>query len=234
MLALASAIGAVAIAGCGSAGGSSEAVVDMNGAKLTKATVEHWVSIAAARDYELMPSKPIPRWVIPDPPKFTECIAHLPALLGQGAKPPQTLGGRKAQCESRYQALRDQVLSGLISGEWFIAEGKRKGLRATEAEVTHRVERVRTSAFGNEAAFKRYLSYTGETFADQMFRSRIKVYSEKILQEIVAKPDRVQAMHEFSQGFPRRWVAKTSCSPGYVVPGCKQYRGSVIPEAGSL
>jgi hypothetical protein len=38
-----------------------------------------------------------------------------------------------------------------------------------------------------------------------------------------------QRKHEvssaFANEFSRRWIAKTSCEDGYVVPGCKQFGG---------
>ncbi len=226
----------VGISGCGSAGGSSEVVVDVNGAKVTSAMFTHWLSVAAVRDYELTPSKPVPKWVIPDPPHFNECATHLPQILHQAPTPSLTASQRKAQCASRYRSLREQVLSGLITGEWYIAEGKRRGLTATDSEVRKRFERVRINLFGSVAAFNRYLHYSGETVADQMFRSRIKVYSEKIEHQLApAGNPRAgkQTYPEFFRSFTRRWVARTNCSPGYVVPECRQYRGP-LPARGSL
>ena len=32
------------------------------------------------------------------------------------------------------------------------------------------------------------------------------------------------------EGFPKKWIAKTSCSPGYVVPNCKEYKGPLPPD----
>ena len=41
---------------------------------------------------------------------------------------------------------------------------------------------------------------------------------------------RRQALSQFLTAWRKRWTAATSCSPGYVVQGCKQYTGTITPE----
>ena len=71
-----SALGAVlfAVAGLSACGGiPGNAVLQVDGKPLTKATFNHWMGIAAAS------TATGGQAVIPEPPKYTACIAHLEA-----------------------------------------------------------------------------------------------------------------------------------------------------------
>jgi hypothetical protein len=54
-----------------------------------------------------------------------------------------------------------------------------------------------------------------------------------IERHLLAGPRR-QAIAGLLAAYDRRWTAKTDCSPGYVVPKCRQYRGPRVLEEGSL
>lgn len=41
-----------------------------------------------------------------------------------------------------------------------------------------------------------------------------------------------RALAEFARAWRKRWIARTDCHTGYVVPGCAQYKGPAAPEAG--
>jgi hypothetical protein len=89
--------------------------------------------------------------------------------------------------------------------------------------------------FASLSDFKKYLAATGETMSDQLFRSEIKLPSEEIDQRFLAKKgaselQRQRALMRFFQEFPRRWAAKTTCQPGYVVPNCREYTGALAPQ----
>jgi hypothetical protein len=47
------------------------------------------------------------------------------------------------------------------------------------------------------------------------------------LSKTLAAQRRQQALKRFATAFVRRWTARTSCSPGYVVQKCSQYRGAL-------
>jgi hypothetical protein len=132
------------------------------------------------------------------------------------------------------EALRDQVLSSLITAEWFFAEGEARGLHVTSAEIRERVAQVMRNGFPSRAAFARYLRQGGETEADQSFRSRIKLFSAKIQAQLMDEPTadaRQRALLAFVERFPERWAAKTSCRRGFVVANCREYKGAMHPEA---
>lgn len=227
---------AALIAGCG-AGTSANTVASVGANTITKAMLDHWVSVVAVRQYESIPGGPVPGWVRPDPPTYAACIDHLEASAG-GSRRPAVLAGYKAGCERQYRELRRLVLDSLITGEWLIGEGERRGMRVSDGEERRRLAEVERNAFGGEAKFQRYLALTGETVADQLFRARIKLFTFKIEHQVMASGHSTRegelAFARFINAFPRQWAARTSCRQGYVVPNCKQYKGPVAPAINLL
>jgi foldase protein PrsA len=219
-----------ALAGCGS---GDATVVQVGERAISRASVDHWTHVVAIRDYQLRPQRPVPAWVVPDPPKFAACVAHLKGSSRNGAgisgSPPKT------QCRQKYQALREQVLGFLISGNALIQEGEARGLKATDAEIKRRFALATHVQFGSRGAYKHDLAITGETDSDQMFRAEIKVFTTKIEHQYLTalgqtQAQRARALVEFEETFPKRWARKTSCRPGYVVPACRQYQGTQVPR----
>jgi hypothetical protein len=238
---------AAGIASCGSEM-PSDAAIEVHGHVISKAQFAHWMSVTAIRDYELLPRGPVPKWVLPDPPNYAVCIAHIQAEAAK-ASSSQAAASKtaasasapnsgapsdspKAQCQRRYGEIRRQVLNSLTTGEWLISEGEELG-KATPKQIKAHFEEVKKNLFASDAAFRSYLAYTGETIADQLFRAEIKVYSAKLQERIRAqlKSGAVsqQALARKAAKFPSKWAAQTNCSPEYVLPNCKQYRGSGAP-----
>lgn len=219
------------LAGCGQSTSSAPAI-EVQGHVLSQGEVAHWMSVVAKRDYELLPRGPVPAWAVPVPPDYTACAEH---LRTSRSRPRSTSTvPAKTQCERQYQALRDQVLYSLTTAEWLISEGERLGFKLTRAEIQKHFETVKKNLFPSEAAFRRYLLYTGETVRDQLFRAEIKLYQAKMeareLQELKTGKVSEQTLNRRAEEFPKRWAAHTSCQPGYVLPNCKEYRGHTAPR----
>jgi foldase protein PrsA len=229
-------IAVVGLAACGGSA-SGEAVVRVGGRSISKATLDHWIPIEAILTYDLSPRKPVPKGVVPVPPDYTACIAFLKStpqkLVQSGPKP--TVVQLKSQCRQRYQMLKQTVLRFLITTEWLIDEGAEQGLKVTDKEIIQRYEQVKKIEFPKNAEFERHLALIGETVADQLFRSKVKLLVAKIEQKFVYKKgltveQQQQALGRFVKEFPKKWAARTSCRAGYVVPGCEQYKGPEPPE----
>jgi hypothetical protein len=232
LVAMAVALGLVGlgVTGCGGSGG---VVAEVAGKTITKASFDHWMAVTAIRDYEPVPRGPVSSGVLPDPPRYAACIAHLQASAPHtvGATPPSREQLKK-QCQQGYRALREQVLSSLITGWWLIAEGEARGLKASASEVKRRAKQIEKTEFANNAELRRYLKDTKETVADRLFRAKIKVFSKKIEDQITASTHEGRnAVTRFVLGFPREWAAKTTCRPGYVMYNCREYKGPIPPEA---
>lgn len=51
------------------------------------------------------------------------------------------------------------------------------------------------------------------------------------IEQRLAAEQRRRALAEFVKTWRRKWIARTDCRAGHVAPGCKQYKGSIAPEA---
>jgi parvulin-like peptidyl-prolyl isomerase len=182
-----SALGAVffAIVGLAACGGiPGNAVVQVNGTPITKEAFNHWMSVAASSTVGATGSKP----VIPDPPKYKACIAHLEATAPKPAKGQSkpTAAQLKSQCEQQYTALRQEVLGFLISSAWVIGEAESVGVKVSDAEVKKEFQKIRDRQFPQAAEFKKFLQTSGQTVSDLLLRVKLNMLSTKI-QKKVAK-----------------------------------------------
>jgi foldase protein PrsA len=183
-----SALGAVlfSVIGLSACGGiPGNAVVQVGGNPITKTTFSHWMSVAAASSAPATPGAPKP--VVPDPPKYTVCIAHLAAITKpvKGQTPP-TATQLKSQCQLQYQALQQQVLGFLISSEWVLGEASNLGVKMSDKEVKKKFEQIKSQQFPKPADFEKFLASSGQTASDLLLRVKLNLISSKI-QEKVAK-----------------------------------------------
>jgi foldase protein PrsA len=184
------ALGAVlfALVGLSACGGiPGNAVVSVDGKSITKTTYAHWLGVAAASTSQ--GAKP----VIPQPPKFTACIAHLAASApkpAKGQKAP-TQAQLKSQCEQQYKTLQQEVLGFLISSEWVIGEAKSLGVKITDAEVKKQFEKIKNQQFPKAAEFEKFLKNSGQTVSDLLLRVKLNLLSSKIQQKIVKRKSKV-------------------------------------------
>jgi foldase protein PrsA len=191
------AVGAAFIcAGCLMACGGgipSDAVVQIDGTPITKETFKHWLGVAAAASTTTTAGQKGAKPVIPEPPGYTACIAHLQAIepkptKGQQAKNPAAL---KAECEQQYEALEQQTLGFLTSLEWVFDEAKEKGVKVTDKEVTAHFDELKREEFSKEAEFQKFLADTGQTVADLLLRVKLSMVSTKLQEKITKSYENV-------------------------------------------
>ncbi len=60
--------------------------------------------------------------VVPEPPEYTACIAHLQASALGTRQRPTRRAELKTECEQQYKSLLQEVLGFLISSEWVLGE----------------------------------------------------------------------------------------------------------------
>ena len=186
-----SALGAVlfALVGLSACGGiPSDAVVSVDGKSITKDTYNHWLNVAAASSAVSAGSKP----VVPDPPKYTACIARTKAQtkLAKGQKAP---GEKelKSQCEQQYKSLQQEVLGFLISSTWVLGEANSLGVKVPDKEVKKQFEKIKSQQFPKAAEFQKFLSTSGQTVSDLLLRVKLNLLSSKIQQKVVKEKSKV-------------------------------------------
>jgi foldase protein PrsA len=189
------ALGAVlfALLGFSACGGiPGDAVVQVDGKPITNTTFKHWLGVAAAATSttaEGAAAKP----VIPEPPSYTACIAHLEATQAKPAKgqPAPTKAQLKSQCEQQYKSLQQEVLGFLISSEWVLGEGSSLGVNVSDKEVKKRFNQIKEQQFPKASEFEKFLANSGQTVSDLLLRVKLNLLSSKIQQKIVKSKAKV-------------------------------------------
>jgi foldase protein PrsA len=186
------ALGAILVTGvvltaCGSSGVPGNAVASINGTPITVSTFNHWMTVAAnASSASTTTGAATPKVPVPDPPSYTNCIAHLEATAPKPAKgqPKPTAAQLKTQCEQQYTSLKQSVLGYLISANWVLSEAAERGVKVTDAEVKKQFNQIKGQQFPTEAAFQKFLASTGYTVSDVLLRVKLDLLSTKLQQKI--------------------------------------------------
>jgi foldase protein PrsA len=159
-------------------------VVAVNGTPITTSTFNHWMMVAAGSSSPTTSSTSKP--VVPDPPTYKACVAHLEATAPKPAKgqPKPTPATLKTQCEQQYTALKQQVLGFLISANWVLGEASSQGVKVSDKEVQKQFNQVKSQQFPKEADFQKFLASSGQTVSDLLLRVKLDMLSSKIQQKI--------------------------------------------------
>jgi len=175
-------IAAVGVAACGGIPGN--AVVQVGGTPITKATYEHWLSVAASSTAASGATGAKP--VIPDPPAYTACIAHLEATSPKPAKGQSkpSKAQLRSECEQQYKSLQQEVLGFLISSSWVLGEANSLGVKASDSEVKKEFEKIKSQQFPQASEFKKFLATSGQSVSDLLLRVKLNMLSTKIQQKV--------------------------------------------------
>ena len=130
---------------------------------ITITTFSHWMSVMA------------PEHVVPDPPRYSACIAHREALT-----PSLVRAELKEECRRQHQALKQQVLNFLIVKNWTIGEASDEHMGVSQREVDRRLTQKKQPFPNGDAEFKQSLKAIGQTIADVEFEIRAELAAERI------------------------------------------------------
>ena len=171
----------IALSSCGGVPGN--AVLTVDGKPLTKTTFNHWMGVAAVSSAAGTGGSA----VVPEPPKYTACIAHLQATTPAPAKgqPAPTTAQFKSQCEQEFKTLSQEVLGYLISSEWVLGEAAALGVSVSDKEVKKRFEQIRNQQYPKAGEIQRLLTNSGQTVSDLLLRVKLNLLSTKLQQKIV-------------------------------------------------
>jgi foldase protein PrsA len=180
-------ITALTLTACGGGGIPGNAVVSVNGTPIANTTFNHWMAVAAnANAGATAAGQTAPKAVVPDPPTYKACIAHLEATAPKPAKgqPKPTATTLKTQCEQQFTSLKQTTLSFLISGNWVIGEASEQGVKVTDDEVKKQFNQIKNQQFPKEADFQKFLASTGYTISDLLLRVKLNLLGSKIQQKV--------------------------------------------------
>jgi foldase protein PrsA len=170
-------VGAV-IAGCGS-GVPGDSVASVSGNPITTQAFNHWMFVAAKSQAAQSPGAPV---IVPtDPPNFDKCVAQVRKQLPNLAK--AATKQLRTDCKQLFTSLSSQVMDFLIKGYWYQAQAAKQGIKVTDAQVQKAFTTAKNQQFQTPAQFQTFLSQTGQTQQDILFRFRIN----QIFMKLVAK-----------------------------------------------
>jgi foldase protein PrsA len=202
------ALGAILITGvtltaCGGGGVPGNAVVSVNGTPVTTATFNHWMAVAANASSASTTGAAAAKAVVPDPPNYTACIAHLEATAPKPAKGQSkpTAAQLKTECEQQYQSLKQTTLGFLITANWLLGEANEQGVKISDAEVQKAFSKIKSQQFPTEAAFQKFLASTGYTVSDLLLRVKLEELSTKIQKKVTKEAGKKPSQKEIQSYF---------------------------------
>jgi hypothetical protein len=208
----------------------ADVVASFEGGDITEAQLDHWMATEARTSYEDIPKGPVPSGVVPDPPEFRACIAYLRSgVPGQTSTRRRTNAELLAECRARYRALRERVLTILISFKWLEGEAKALGMNVSQNMIVQEFARFRRGVFGSTTKYQVFLRRSGQTLADEYQRMRMDIDTRGLTKHFIGKG--AAAVRQYTQEFPKEWAKVTTCRSTDVIPNCKEYKGSIAPEA---
>jgi SurA N-terminal domain len=210
------------LVGCGGSPRSGEVVAHVGQSAITKAALNHWMSILAGGDFYETSEITTPKGLVSEPPRYDVCVADLKMLVARGSS---TLASAQlaTKCHQLHQALKEQALSYLIASQTLIGEDVEQDLNVSEGEVDRDLRRLKAEQFPTEAEYRRYLQLRGWSRADERYLVRRNLLSSKLLRKLQRSFSSEQGFARYVADEAKKWTEKTTCAAGYVVEGCRQY-----------
>ncbi len=213
-----------ALAGCGGAHASPTAV-RVGAHAIGVATVHHWMSALVGKGSNGKEPGP----AVPVPPKYTACIAdqraHRRVPFAHGTPTDAQL---RSYCEYEYERFKLKALYVLISHAWTTGEASELGVRVDRGELGRQLAAFEAAIAPNGAAFARTLRFWRATRADVLLSLEDEQLATRIQAKVEAgaktPAEGAQAFARFGRAFKRKWVSRTSCARGYVVPICRNFK----------
>jgi foldase protein PrsA len=192
---------AIGLAGCGS-GIPGNSVADVAGNPITLQAWKHWMVVVAKLQAAQNPGQPVV--VANDPPKFTSCVATIKPYEPKNTKAKQLVN----VCSQLSKSYSSQVMGFLITSYWYQAEAARQKLNINDKTLQTQFDKAIKSAFPTTAQFQAFLSQTGQTREDLLFRFRVQDAQSKLLSKHNTKVTQAQiasyyASHKSQFGTPQ-------------------------------
>jgi hypothetical protein len=199
-----------------------EAVIEIGPTRMTGATYSHWMAIGAATVEMPPPTGPVQAPVVYAPPGFTACVKHL-----QENARKATTAQLQEKCKSVFESIQARILNFLITGYWLRNEAAEEHVSVTATEVRKKFEDERRVHFPTAAAFRRLQEASRQTIPDLEFAVKTQMLSAKLLERFTKRHSHIGSAQAgilaFNAKIRGKWIPRTSCRAGYVVPDCKQY-----------
>lgn len=164
------------VAGCGG-GVPSDSVAIVAGNPITTKAFNHWMYVAAKSQAAQSPGQPV---IVPnDPPDFRQCISTVRKQIPQLAK--TSANQLKTDCSQLFSSLSSQVMDFLIKAYWYQADAYKQHITVSDKQVQQAFTTAKQAQFPSDAQFQSFLTQTGQTLQDILYRFRINQIYTKLL-----------------------------------------------------
>jgi hypothetical protein len=205
--------------------GSDRVVARIGNVMVTRAEVNHWMSTLAGQLYfNLSHGHTSPDGLVSDPPAYTRCVSHLEAMAAAAPKRMPGVTGvlMLRKCHELHRALKVLATTRLVRVQWLIGLAGEQGVKVSDPEVLSFYRQSSREQYPSTAEAHRQLTAARTSVADELLVAKEKLLAHKLDQKIQAGGTRGQRR---SNAAEKRWTAKTSCRPGYVIQYCSQFTG---------
>lgn len=200
---------------------------------ITRVEVNHWMSTLASQFYlNLSHGHVLPDGLVSDPPSYARCVSSLEATA---AAAPEKIPGVTGvvllrKCRQMHRALKEQAMARLVRAQWIIGVAGEEGVKVSDAEVLATYRRASREQYPNPPEARQHLASAHTSVADELLLAKEELLANKMLEKVHAGGAQAQARFNQTQ---KRWIAKTSCHPGYIVQYCSQFTTEPAPTAAS-
>jgi hypothetical protein len=188
--------------------GTATNVADVVGTPISRQVFDHWMFVTAKSST----GRGQPVIVPTDPPKFTECITRVRETSARHKHDSENT--LKDDCGQLFVSLRDQVLDFLIEAHWLEDRAVSDHVAFTSAQVRRAFDADKREQFQTSADFKKFLTETGQTIEDVIFRVRVTLVYQALLNKEHLTPNALstEVAHLFK--------SKTTCARYYAMCDC--------------
>ncbi len=183
---------ALTVSACGGSGIPGNSVADVAGNPITQQAFDHWMYVAAKGSSQSA-SEPV---IVPnDPPNFNGCVKQVREQIPSLAKTSDAT--IRKDCGQLFTSLSGQVMDFLIRSYWYQADAAAAKINVSNAAVTKQFDTDKKQEFKTPAAFSSFLTQTGQTLQDILYRVRVNLLYTKLLDQHTQKvtPAEVQAYY---------------------------------------
>lgn len=230
-LSIALVLAPVSLAACGgSSQGASDVVARVDARPITRALLNHWTATFVRGDYYAVTRKKAPVGLASDPPDYGTCASAAKQVRSPTTtRPPLSEAQLREKCHVLYATVEREALGYLITVLWSEGQAKERGYTITAADVAERIAQTQRESYPGRGAFANYLVSKGWTRADLNVIVRRNLLEGEVLKTLEARAGKGSTsegrLASLLQENARKWTLKTSCSAGYVVEQCGQYKG---------
>jgi hypothetical protein len=211
-------------------GGDGEVVASVEGRPISHATLRHWMLAMTGGDFYEVSGRQAPLGLVSEPADDASCVADLGTLTKRaGTSGHLTATQLSSKCRKLHEAIKQQALGFLISSQLKIGEASTRGVGVTDRDVAREFGSLRAERFPTDEALARYLQERRWTVSDERYLVKLNLISAGLQRKLQGQLRQMgrAALVKLSAETMKKWSAKTTCRPGYVVRQCKEYRGSV-------